>query len=93
MYWVSVVQEEVFTTEVQSLQKNLPLPQRSKIARFNPFLEDGLICLGGQLKCTNLPREQQPLLHDSAHCFTELLILQTHNQLHHFGIRIVISQH
>jgi len=40
MYWVRVVQEEPFTTELQSLRKNLPLPQGSKIARFNPFLED-----------------------------------------------------
>jgi len=49
MCWVKVVQEEAFTAELQSLQKNLPLPRGSKIARFSPFLQIGLISLGGQL--------------------------------------------
>jgi hypothetical protein len=76
MYWVRVVQEEAFTTELQSLRKYLPLPRGSKIARFNPFLEDGLVHLGGRLQCADLPREQQhPLLLDGTHRFTELLIL------------------
>jgi hypothetical protein len=49
MYWVNVVQEEAFKAELQLLQKNLPLPRGSKIACFNPFLQIGLIRLGGQL--------------------------------------------
>ena len=93
MYWVRVAQEEAFTAELQSLRKNLPLPRRSKIARFNPFLEGGLIRLGGRLHCANLTREQQhPLLLDGSHHFTELLLLQTHIRLHHFGLRIIFSQ-
>jgi len=47
MYWVRMVHEVPFTDELQLLRKNLPLPKGSKIARFNPFLEDGLIRLGG----------------------------------------------
>jgi hypothetical protein len=93
MYWVRVVQEEDFTAKLQSLRKNLPLSRRSKIAGFNPFLEGGLIRLGSHLQCANLTTEQQhPLLLDGAHRFTELLILQTHIQLHHFGLRIILSQ-
>ena len=68
------------------------MPRGSKIARFNPFLEDGLIRLGGRLQCADLPREQQhPLLLDGAHRFTELLILQTHVRLHRFGVSIILS--
>ena len=93
MYWVKVVQEEAFTAELQSLRKNLSLPRGSKIARFNPFLENGLIRLGGRLQCADVPREQKhPLLLDGAHRFMELLILQTHVRLHHFGIRIILSR-
>jgi hypothetical protein len=93
MYWVKVVQEEAFTAELQLLRKNLPLPRGSKIAHFNPFLENGLMCfLGGQLQCADLTRDQQhPLLLDGAHRFTRLLILQTHIRLHHFGIHIILS--
>ena len=79
MYWVKVVQVEAFTAELQSLRQNLPLPRGSKVARFNPFLEKGLIRLGGRLQCADLTRDQQhPLLLDGAHRFTELLISQTH---------------
>jgi len=93
MYWVRVVQEQAFTTDLQSLRKNLPLPKGSKIARFNPFLEDGLVRLGGRLQCADLTRDQRhPLLLHGAHRFTELLILQTHIQLHHFGVHIILSQ-
>jgi hypothetical protein len=93
MHWVRVVQEEAFTDDLQLLRRNLSLPRGSKIARYNPFLEDGLIRLGGRLQYADLTREQQhPLLLDGGHRFTELLILQTHTQLHHFGVRIVLSQ-
>jgi hypothetical protein len=82
-----------FTAELRSLRKNLPLPRQSNIARFNPFLEVGLIRLGGRLQCANLIREQQhPLLLVGAHRFTELHILQTHLRLQNFGLRIILSQ-
>ena len=93
MHWVRVVQEEAFTAELQPLEKNLPLARRSKIAPFNPFWDEGIIRLGGRLQCAELLREQQhPLLHDRAHRLTELLILQTNIRLHHFGLRIILSQ-
>ena len=92
-YWVRVVQKETFTPELEALQRNSALPSSSKIARYNPFLEDGLIRLGGRLQCSDLNREQRhPLLLAGTHRFTELLILQTHIQLHHFGVRIVLSE-
>jgi hypothetical protein len=49
MHMVRVLQRETFTSELGSLQKNSALPSNSKIARNNPFLEDGLIRLGGSL--------------------------------------------
>ena len=93
MYWVRVVQEEVFTAEFQLLRKKLSLPRGSKVARYNPFLEDGLIRLGGRLQCSDLPREHQhSLFLDGYHRFSELLILQAHIRLHDFGVRIILSQ-
>jgi len=49
MYWVRLVQEEAITAELQSLRQNLPILRRSKIARFNAFLGDGLIRLEARL--------------------------------------------
>jgi hypothetical protein len=72
MYWVNAVQDGAFIAEMQSLLKNLPLPRRSKVTRFNPFLEDGLNRLGGRIQCADLNREQQhPLLLDGAKRFTD----------------------
>ena len=93
MYWVKVVQEEVFTAELQSLRKDIPLPRGSKVAGFSPFFEDGLIRLDSRLQYPDLPGEQQhPLLLDGPHRFTELLILQNHVRLHHFGVCVILSQ-
>jgi hypothetical protein len=48
-YWVRVAQGEIFTSELEALRRNSVLPSNSKIAPYNPFLEDGLIRLGGRL--------------------------------------------
>jgi len=93
MLWVWLVQREIFTSELEALRKNSALPSNSKIAWYNPFLDDGLIRLGGRLQCSDLSREQcHPLLLMGSHRFMELLILQTHIRLHHFGVRVILSE-
>ena len=89
-YWIGEVQRECFAPELQALQERRPLPKESKIAPFNPFIEDGFLRLGGRLHCADLTREQRhPILLDGSHQFTILLIRQTHIRLHHFGVRVV----
>jgi hypothetical protein len=53
-YWIRQVQEECFAAELSALRRGLPLPRNSKIARFNPFLQEGLIRLGGRLQFVDL---------------------------------------
>ena len=48
---------ECFATEFRALRENLSLPEGSKIARFNPFLDEGFIRLGGRLQYAKLSRE------------------------------------
>jgi len=92
-YWIQAVQGEYFAAEFQVLRENMPLPDGSKIARFNPLLDEGLIRLGGRLHFAKLSREQcHPLLLDGRHDFTKLLILQTHIRLHHLGVRIILAE-
>jgi hypothetical protein len=87
------VQGESFAAEFKALRDNMPLPDGSKIARFNPFLDEGFIRLGGRLQFAKLSREQRhPLLLDGQRHFTKLLILQTHNRFHHLGVRIILSE-
>lgn len=83
-YWIQIVQRECFPVELQALHRNVLLPPQSKISRFNPFPEDGLIRLGGRLQFAELTNEQQhPILLDGSHPFVRLLIRYTHIQLHH----------
>ena len=92
-YWIREVQRDCFGPEIQALQKGNPLPRKSLIARFSPFLDDGYLRIGGRLQFADLSREQiHPILVHGWHHFTALLIMQTHIQLHHMGVRIVLSE-
>ncbi|GBO44240.1 hypothetical protein AVEN_157784-1 [Araneus ventricosus] len=71
----------------------MPLPAKSKIARFNPFLQENHLRLGGRLQFAQVTSEEKhPLLLDGSHHFVQLLIRHTHVRLHHLGIRIVLSE-
>jgi len=70
-----------------------PLPTNSRIAPFQPFLENVIIRLGGLLHFTLLSHdEKHPTLLDGRHPLTQLLIRHTHLKLHHLGLRIVLSE-
>ncbi|GBM80033.1 hypothetical protein AVEN_202543-1 [Araneus ventricosus] len=71
----------------------MPLPAKSKIARFNPFLQESHLRLGGRLQFVQVTSEEKhPLLLDGSHYFVQLLIRHTHVRLHHLGVRIVLSE-
>jgi len=87
------VQGEYFAPEFKAIRENQSLPEGSKMARFNPFLDDGFIRLGGRLQFAELSWGQShPLLFDGQLHFTKLLILQTHIRLHHLGVRVILAE-
>lgn len=93
MYWIRAVQLECFPEEVSHLKRGVLVLRTSKIACFNPYMEDGLIRLGGRLQFSRLtPNEKHPIILDGSHHFTKLLIMQTHVQLHHLGVHIVLTE-
>jgi len=84
LHWIRAVQTESFSEDLDDLQRNTDLPKESKIDRFNPFLQDRLICLGGRLQCAYLPEaSHNPLPLDGKHHFVHLLIWQTHTPPSH----------
>ncbi|GBN56160.1 hypothetical protein AVEN_124034-1 [Araneus ventricosus] len=97
-YWILVVQKQCFHVEIKALEKSTPLPAKSKIARFNPFLQDDIsrffhLRLGGRLQFAQVTSEEKhPLLLDGSHHFVQLLIRHTHVRLHHLGVRIILSE-
>jgi hypothetical protein len=74
LHWIKAVPVECFS----HFKKKGCLPRESKITRFIPFLEDGLIRLGGRLQCADLSKAlRHPLLLNGKHHFVRLLIWQT----------------
>ena len=93
LHWIKAVQAQCLSAELDALQKNADLPRESKITRFNPSPEDGLIGLGGRLQYADLSKDlRHPLLLDAKHHFVHLLIWQTHIRLHHLGEQLILSE-
>ncbi|GBM58108.1 hypothetical protein AVEN_164293-1 [Araneus ventricosus] len=92
-YWILVVQKQCFSAEIKALENSMLLPAKSKISRFNPFLQKNHLRLGGRLQFAQVTSEEKhPLLLDGSHHFVQLLIRHTHVRLHHLGVRIVLSE-
>ncbi|XP_055932080.1 uncharacterized protein LOC129962358 [Argiope bruennichi] len=92
-YWISVVQKQSFSVEINALEYNRSLPKSSKISRFRPFLKDNILRLGGRLQFARISVEQRhPILLEGSHYFVHLLIRHTHIRLHHLGVRVVLSE-
>jgi hypothetical protein len=90
---MQAVQREYFSAEMKALHWNLPLQDGSKIARFNLFLDEGFIRLGGRLQFAEPSRQQRhPLLLDSQLHFTELIVIYTQIRPHHLRVRIVLAE-
>jgi len=53
-YWIQAVQGESFAAEFKALRENLSPHGGLKIARFNPFLDEVFIRLGGRLQFAEL---------------------------------------
>ena len=87
------MQTECFAAELDARQRSVDLPRDSKIFRFNPFLDDGLIRLGGRLQFADLSGDaRHPLILDGEHRFVHLLIWHTNIRLYHLGVRIILFE-
>ncbi|GFT36152.1 integrase catalytic domain-containing protein [Nephila pilipes] len=92
-YWILNLQQHCFHGEMEALKNNRPLPTASKIARFNPFLKNNQIRLGGRLQFAPLSADvRHPLLLEGNHPFVLPFIKNMHARLHHLGTRIVLFE-
>ena len=89
---LQMVQRDSFPSDYEALRHDRPLPTSSKIVWFRPFCDHDLIRLGGRLQFADLSHtEKHPIILDGSHYITHLLIRHTHIQLHHLGVRVVLS--
>ena len=86
------VQRKFFQQELFAVENGETIPRQSTIFTLHPFLEDGLIRMGGRL-------QQSMLTHNEKHpvilrrCgVTDQLILKVHEQMQHGGASFVIPE-
>lgn len=76
----------MFVKEIEALSKNESIDRKSSLLNLNPFLEDGLIKVGGRLNCANIPESQKhPIVLPKEHHITKLIILNEHLKRFHAG--------
>ena len=86
VHWIKEVQIQCFSEELDALQKNADLARESKITRFNAFLDNGFIRLGGRLQCADRSKDlRNTILLAGNHHSVYLLIWQTHMRFRHLG--------
>ena len=93
-YWYSVIQKAHFSNELEILSKTTQkIPASSKLCSLNPIMDNqGLIRVGGrQQKASFSYNSRHPIILDSKHPLTKLLIRSEHIRLLHSGSLLVSS--
>ena len=92
--WWQKVQRECFSEEINRLMSTTPIQPGSRLSAFMPFLdENNILRVHGRVEyCNALPYSTKfPVILDSKHPFTRLLVNHYHLKAHHQGVETVIS--
>ncbi|XP_055613760.1 uncharacterized protein LOC129760181 [Uranotaenia lowii] len=89
---VRLSQNESFESEFKDLEKNGQVERRSRIAKLNPFVEDGTIRIGGRLSNAPLPDSRKhPWVLDHRHPLALLIMREYHLHQFHAGQQLLIA--
>ena len=88
-----LAQAKMFPNEVETLQKEKPLPLSHSLQSLNPFLDaDGLLRVGGRLPQSQKDyHSRHPLILHGKHHLTSLLIQSEHKRLCHAGPKLTLG--
>ena len=91
LYWICHIQLDYFLDEV--LTKGKSLPGTSPLLSLQPFLEDGLLRVGGRLDRALIPYESRhQIILPRKHQVTLLIITDHHTRFGHVGPDPCITQ-
>lgn len=86
-------QEESFGKEIIALTKGLELPRKSKLKSLCPYMDNGLILVGGRLQNAHISKEQRnPAVLPASHTITRLIYLDRHQQMLHCGPQLLLAE-
>ncbi|VDI05824.1 Hypothetical predicted protein [Mytilus galloprovincialis] len=87
MLVVGVVQNEIFSDEIDCIKNGRPLRGNSALLQLSPFIDnEGILRVGGRIKMANVqPDERNPILIPSKHWIATLIIRYFHQKIKHQG--------
>lgn len=86
-------QGDAFSKDITALIKGGNVPHKSKIRSLCPFIENGLILVGGRLQNSNLSKEQRhPIVLPSNHHITYLIFIDCHKRMLHCGAQLLLAE-
>ena len=90
---ISLVQQEAFPSEIESLRRKKAVKSSSSIAKLDPFLDhNGTLRIGGRINNGTLPYEvKHPVLLPRRSHITTALLLHVHGKTAHQGRGITTS--
>lgn len=93
IYLVRIVQFETFTNELHLIKCQEPLPNKNKLSKLTPFIDDeGILRVRGRLQRTKFPYQRKhPMILPAKHHFTRLVIENSHQNTLHGGIQLMLA--
>ena len=87
LYWIKLVQSEVWRSEIDTIKKGSKLKRTSHILSLSPFLdESGILRVGGRQENAKLSFDNRhPIILPANHQLIKLLIRSEHLRLLHAG--------
>ena len=86
-YWISIIQNDHFQNETQTLKQESPLKKSSPLLPLHPFLDsNNLLRVGGRQQYSKFSySNRHPLILHGKHPLTKLIIRSKHQRLLHAG--------
>ena len=88
---LKLTQTTAFSKEIETLSKNQEIDRKSKIMSLNPFLDQGILKVGGRLAHSDLIYEQKhPILLPRNSNITDMIIREQHVASKHAGTQATL---
>ena len=92
-FWYRHAQQQYYSVEIQCLENNRPIPAKSPLRQLNPFLEDGILRVGGRLQESDLTYERKhPIILPKKSNITWAIAVNAHHSINHFSKHALYSR-
>ncbi|XP_062703843.1 uncharacterized protein LOC134286271 [Aedes albopictus] len=89
---VQLAQSECFPLDLADIAAKNEVRPTSKLHNLHPMMIDGILCVGGRLGNAPVsPGRRHPMILDSRHPLTRLILLDYHHRLLHGGPQLMIA--